>query len=55
VFTVEAVSLGQLKRAIIGHDGANAGEGWYLEKLVVRGLESVETKQPLEWIFFCKR
>lgn len=35
-FEVEAVSLGHLKRIIIGHDGTGPGNGWYLDKVVIR-------------------
>lgn len=32
-FVVEAVRLKQLKKIRIGHDGANAGAGWFLDKV----------------------
>ncbi|WAR22969.1 LOXH1-like protein [Mya arenaria] len=35
-FEVEAVSLGHLKRIIIGHDGTGPGNGWFLDKVIIR-------------------
>ncbi|XP_071154983.1 lipoxygenase homology domain-containing protein 1-like isoform X1 [Mytilus edulis] len=48
-FTVEAVSLGHLKRIIVGHDGTGNGNGWYLEKISIK--ES--TRQHEENNFYC--
>ncbi|XP_069127319.1 uncharacterized protein [Argopecten irradians] len=49
-FTVEAVSLGRLKRVIIGHDGTGAGNGWFLEKVVIREPNS---RAPDDYVFYC--
>ncbi|KAJ8339353.1 hypothetical protein SKAU_G00361390 [Synaphobranchus kaupii] len=35
-FLIEAVSLGQVHRVRIGHDGRGGGCGWFLDKVVVR-------------------
>ncbi|XP_057216274.1 lipoxygenase homology domain-containing protein 1-like isoform X1 [Triplophysa rosa] len=35
-FIVEAVSLGQIRRVRIGHDGRGGGCGWFLDKLMIR-------------------
>ncbi|XP_030623777.1 lipoxygenase homology domain-containing protein 1 [Chanos chanos] len=35
-FLIEAVSLGQIRRVRIGHDGRGGGCGWFLDKVVVR-------------------
>lgn len=35
-FIVEAVSIGQVRRVRIGHDGRGGGCGWFLDKVVVR-------------------
>ncbi|CAF3703956.1 unnamed protein product, partial [Rotaria sordida] len=35
-FIIEAVSLKQLRKIRIGHDGSNPGAGWFLDKVVVR-------------------
>ncbi|KAJ8261234.1 hypothetical protein COCON_G00169570 [Conger conger] len=35
-FLIEAVSLGQVYRVRIGHDGRGGGCGWFLDKVVVR-------------------
>ncbi|XP_061166198.1 lipoxygenase homology domain-containing protein 1-like [Saccostrea echinata] len=50
-FTVEAVSLGHLKRIIVGHDGTGGGNGWYLEKIVVK--EPSGSKMHDESVFHC--
>ena len=50
MFALEAVSLGSLKRAIIGHDGTGPGQGWYLDKIVVK-----ETPKGMSWVFPCDR
>ncbi|KAL4236123.1 retinal rod cell development [Mactra antiquata] len=49
-FEVEAVSLGHLKRIIIGHDGTGHGSGWYLDKVIIRE-PPFRTNQ--EFIFYC--
>uniref|UniRef100_A0A8C8HBG1 PLAT domain-containing protein n=1 Tax=Oncorhynchus tshawytscha TaxID=74940 RepID=A0A8C8HBG1_ONCTS len=35
-FLTEAVSLGQVRRVRIGHDGRGGGCGWFLDKVLVR-------------------
>lgn len=35
-FLVEAVTLGQIRRVRIGHDGRGGGCGWFLDKVMVR-------------------
>ncbi|XP_037833937.1 lipoxygenase homology domain-containing protein 1-like [Kryptolebias marmoratus] len=35
-FIVEAVTIGQIRRLRIGHDGKGGGCGWFLDKVVVR-------------------
>lgn len=37
-FTVEAVSLGHVKRVIVGHDGTGAGQ--YIEHIHVQPLKT---------------
>ncbi|CAF1287745.1 unnamed protein product [Rotaria sordida] len=34
-FIIEAVSLKQIRKIRIGHDGSNPGAGWFLDKVVV--------------------
>jgi len=48
---VEAVSLGNLQRCVIGHDGTGAGEGWYLEQIVIKEHE----ESADEYVFPCNR
>ncbi|KAM4708199.1 lipoxygenase homology domain-containing protein 1 [Discoglossus pictus] len=43
-FIIEAVSLKQVKRVRIGHDGKGGGCGWYLDKVVVREEGKPETE-----------
>ena len=50
MFALEAVSLGSLKRAIIGHDGTGPGQGWYLDKVVIK-----ETPKGMSWAFPCDK
>lgn len=35
-FLVEAVTMGQIKRIRIGHDGRGGGCGWFLDKVMIR-------------------
>ncbi|XP_070556277.1 uncharacterized protein [Ptychodera flava] len=51
IFEIEAVHLGQLKKVIIGHDKNIAGQGWQLDKVVIKESEEAEK----EWFFPCKR
>ncbi|XP_048249875.1 lipoxygenase homology domain-containing protein 1-like isoform X2 [Haliotis rufescens] len=52
VFDLEAVSLGELEKLYIGHDGVRAGKGWYLEKVVVKESSGVDSRQ---FYFPCDR
>jgi len=38
-FVVEAVTLKQLKRIRIGHNGVRAGSGWFLDKVVIHPVD----------------
>ncbi|XP_053571859.1 oxygen-regulated protein 1 [Bombina bombina] len=49
-FFLEAVYLGKLHAVVIGHDGIDPDNGWYLEKIVV--YDPVKDK---EHTFFCYR
>ncbi|XP_072267298.1 oxygen-regulated protein 1 [Pyxicephalus adspersus] len=49
-FFVEAVHLGELRTVIIGHDGLEPGNGWYLEKVNV--YDELKDK---EYSFLCYR
>ncbi|MBN3300355.1 LOXH1 protein, partial [Amia calva] len=51
-FLIEAVSLGQVRRVRIGHDGQGGGCGWFLDKVMVREEGQPET-QAVE--FPCNR
>ena len=51
-FIVEAVSLGQVLRVRIGHDGRGGGCGWFLDKVLVREEGQAETQAEQ---FLCNR
>ncbi|KAL8182134.1 UNVERIFIED_CONTAM: hypothetical protein K2H54_044880 [Gekko kuhli] len=36
IFSLEALHLGKLHKIIIGHNGLGSGNGWFLEKIVVK-------------------
>nr|XP_006814608.1 PREDICTED: lipoxygenase homology domain-containing protein 1-like [Saccoglossus kowalevskii] len=50
-FEIEAVHLGDIKHIIIGHDGVEPGQGWYVDHVVVKESEYAEQ----QWYFPCKR
>ncbi|XP_068093489.1 oxygen-regulated protein 1 isoform X2 [Hyperolius riggenbachi] len=49
-FFLEAVHLGGLHTVVVGHDGLEPGNGWFLEKVIVH--DEVKDK---EYSFFCSR
>jgi hypothetical protein len=49
-FGLEAVDLGEITKARIGHDGSGFGSGWFLDNIVVTA-ESTNK----QWIFNCGR
>ncbi|XP_061881566.1 lipoxygenase homology domain-containing protein 1-like isoform X1 [Entelurus aequoreus] len=51
-FIVEAVTIGQIGRVRIGHDGKGGGCGWFLDKIIVREDGQAEA-QAIE--FPCRR
>uniref|UniRef100_A0A8C1ZDH5 Lipoxygenase homology domains 1b n=1 Tax=Cyprinus carpio TaxID=7962 RepID=A0A8C1ZDH5_CYPCA len=51
-FIIEAVSIGQVRRVRIGHDGHGGGCGWFVDKVVVREEGQAES-QAVE--FPCNR
>ena len=51
VFYIEGVSLGHLQRCVIGHDATGSGNGWFLEKVVIKENEHAAD----EYIFPCDR
>ncbi|XP_021244712.1 lipoxygenase homology domain-containing protein 1 isoform X4 [Numida meleagris] len=52
IFFIKAVSLGDLEKVLISHDGAGPGNGWFLEKIVINYKEGKEGK---EVVFPCNR
>ncbi|NXG50517.1 LOXH1 protein, partial [Psilopogon haemacephalus] len=52
IFCIKAVSLGDLEKVLISHDGAGPGSGWFLDKIVIRYKEG---KEAQEVVFPCYR
>jgi hypothetical protein len=40
-------------KVIVGHDGKDVGQGWYLDKVVVSVVN--DTQITRRWIFNCQR
>ncbi len=36
VFELEAVDLSELRRVVIGHDVATVGDGWKLDRVIIK-------------------
>ena len=51
VFKIEAVSLKKLKKILIGHNGKQAGAGWFLKKVVVKQ----DGNSKYDQVFECNR
>ncbi|XP_078677295.1 uncharacterized protein LOC144913960 isoform X2 [Branchiostoma floridae x Branchiostoma belcheri] len=51
LFEVEAVSLGELQKVVIGHDGHGLGSGWHLDKVVIKESPVADKK----YTFPCNR
>ena len=51
LFNLEAVDLQKLTKVIVGHDGKEAGAGWFLNQVIVK--ESSESKR--RYVFKCNR
>jgi len=52
LFEVEAVHLENVKKLIVGHNEREAGQGWFLHKIVVRAISETT---PKKFTFFCDR
>ncbi|XP_010183716.1 PREDICTED: oxygen-regulated protein 1 [Mesitornis unicolor] len=50
IFAVEAVHLGHLYKIVIGHNGLGSGNGWFLDKVVIK-----DPITDLDYIFLCHR
>lgn len=51
LFELEAVDLLEPNLLIVGHNGTGTGEGWFLEKIVVKEAGN----QRKEYVFPCHR
>ncbi|NXJ24575.1 LOXH1 protein, partial [Dicrurus megarhynchus] len=52
IFCIKAVSLGDLEKVLISHDGAGPGSGWFLDKIVIKHKEGEDAQ---EVVFPCNR
>ncbi|XP_074841891.1 oxygen-regulated protein 1 [Carettochelys insculpta] len=52
IFFIKAVSLRDLKKLVISHDGTGPGNGWFLEKVIVKFKEDDDDQ---EVVFPCNR
>ncbi|NXJ65880.1 LOXH1 protein, partial [Rostratula benghalensis] len=52
IFCIKAVSLGDLEKVLISHDGAGPGNGWFLDKIIIKHKEGTEAQ---EVVFPCNR
>ncbi|XP_010127568.1 PREDICTED: oxygen-regulated protein 1-like, partial [Chlamydotis macqueenii] len=50
IFAVEAVHLGHLYKIVIGHNGLGSGNGWFLDKVVIK-----DPVTDLDYTFLCHR
>ncbi|OWK63351.1 Oxygen-regulated protein 1 [Lonchura striata] len=50
IFAVEAVHLGCLYKIVIGHNGLGSGNGWFLDKVVIK-----DPITDLDYTFLCHR
>jgi len=51
VFEISAVDLGELQKVKVTHDGAGAGSGWFLDKVVVMETQGSDFK----YLFNCDK
>ncbi|NXG12561.1 LOXH1 protein, partial [Sakesphorus luctuosus] len=50
IFAIEAVHLGHLYKIVIGHNGLGSGNGWFLDKVVIK-----DPITDLDYTFLCHR
>lgn len=51
-FEIEAVHLKDVKKLVVGHDGHEPGQGWFLNNIVVKS--NIE-ETPMKYTFMCDR
>ncbi|XP_006819004.1 lipoxygenase homology domain-containing protein 1-like, partial [Saccoglossus kowalevskii] len=44
MFEIEAVSLGELQKVVVGHDNKEAGQGWFCEKVIVKEAQDSDAE-----------
>ncbi|NWV25740.1 LOXH1 protein, partial [Origma solitaria] len=52
IFCIKAISLGDLEKVLISHDGTGPGSGCFLDKIVIKYKEGEEAQ---EVVFPCNR
>ncbi|NWI52119.1 LOXH1 protein, partial [Calyptomena viridis] len=50
IFAIEAVHLGHLYKIVVGHNGLGSGNGWFLDKVVIK-----DPITDLDYTFLCHR
>ena len=53
MFEIQAINLDDVMRVTVGHDGDGAGDGWYLDKIIVR--ERGDKRSDKHSLFTCNR
>jgi len=43
VFSIEAVSLGDISKVTVGQDGQGANPGWFLDKIIIKDTDKDKT------------
>lgn len=51
LFEFDAVQLGKLSHAVVGHDGDGPGEGWFVDDILVQESD----QKDLQWKFPCRK
>ncbi|XP_058879383.1 lipoxygenase homology domain-containing protein 1-like [Acipenser ruthenus] len=52
IFSIEAVSLAELRKVVVEHRGTGPGNGWFLEKVIIKFED--QTREH-ESVFLCNR
>ena len=51
IFEIEAVSVMDLQRVVVGHNAKAPGDGWFLDKIIIKEAPTADK----EFIFECDR
>lgn len=47
-FVLEAVDLKKIKSIKLGHDGANLGAGWFVDKVIIEDTSNSKYKETFD-------